>query len=178
MFRSVNRLVGVSLILAVAAFAAAPRTEAAQAGNSWSVAQERRQIDQGGSFPYLGTHYVVLSPSTDRYNCIAWSLGITTRWINPGATLRHCDQLNRQLGYRRIRTLDYRVQAGVEKIVLYGKVKPDGSLEYTHQARQARDGTWTSKLGKMALVRHATPESLNGPVYGQPVAVYVRTVRR
>jgi hypothetical protein len=36
------------------------------------------------------------------------------------------------------------------------------------------DGTWTSKLGKMAVIRHATPDSLDGPDYGQPVAVYVR----
>ena len=33
---------------------------------------------------------------------------------------------------------------------------------------------WGSKLGKMALIRHATPDSLDGPDYGKPYAVYYR----
>jgi hypothetical protein len=39
---------------------------------------------------------------------------------------------------------------------------------------QEPDGTWMSKLGALALIHHATLEALRGPVYGTPVAVYVR----
>jgi hypothetical protein len=42
---------------------------------------------------------------------------------------------------------------------------------------QERDRTWTSKLGQLALIRHATADALSGPTYGQPVAVYVRARR-
>jgi hypothetical protein len=70
----------------------------------------------------------------------------------------------------------YRVQPGVDKIVLYGK-QERGRWVVTHQVRQLSKGTWTSKLDKLALIRHRTPEALSGPSYGQPIAVYVR-VRR
>ena len=56
--------------------------------------------------------------------------------------------------------------------------KGDAIVEVTHGALQDRDGTWTSKLGQLALIRHRTPAALNGPTYGQPVAVYARRSAR
>jgi len=59
--------------------------------------------------------------------------------------------------------------------VVYALRRRDGSIkEVTHAALQLRDGTWTSKLGKLALIRHRTPQDLDGPSYGVPIAVYVR----
>jgi hypothetical protein len=135
---------------------------------------ERDELDQirAKSFPRL-SKYDVIGSATPKYNCIAWSLGVTSRWVWPGTSLASFDDLNAQYGYRRMSRMDFSLEAGVEKVVLYGKMV-DGKFEATHQARQNPDGTWTSKLGKMALIRHASPDSLDGPDYGKPYAVYYR----
>jgi type VI secretion system secreted protein VgrG len=138
-------------------------------------AKARHEIDnlRAEGFPRLGNNYEVLRNGTSSYNCIAWSLGITNKWIWPGTSLPAFDKLNNDHGFHRISGLDYKVEAGVDKVVLYGK-KKDGKTVVTHQARQMSDGTWTSKMGKMAVIRHATPDSLDGPDYGRPIAVYTR----
>jgi type VI secretion system secreted protein VgrG len=138
-------------------------------------AKARHEIDgvRAEGFPRLGKNYEVLRNGTSSYNCIAWSLGITDEWIWPGTSLSAFDKLNSKHGFHKLPNLDYKVAPGVEKIVLYGKMK-DGKTVVTHQARQMSDGTWTSKMGKMAVIRHATPDSLDGPDYGHPVAVYAR----
>jgi hypothetical protein len=143
--------------------------------NTTRYASQRREIDamRAQGFPRLGANYEVLRPATSTYNCIAWSLGLTGEWLWPGASVRAFDKLNAAHGYRRLSQLDYKPQSGVEKVVLYAKTV-NGHLVVTHQARQMPDGTWTSKLGKMAVIRHATPDSLDGPDYGRPVAVYAR----
>jgi type VI secretion system secreted protein VgrG len=114
----------------------------------------------------------VLSGPTTEFNCIGYSLGVKA-WVWPGSSLDAFDVLNARFGYFRIVYLDYGVVPGVEKIVLYGKLA-NGTFEATHQARQLPDGTWASKLGVGCLIRHQAPESLSGPAYGQPVAVYCR----
>jgi hypothetical protein len=136
---------------------------------------DREELDavRAKSFPVLGGKYDVIGPATQKYNCIAWSLGVTSRWVWPGTSLSAFDDLDSQFGYKRMSKMDFSVQPGVEKIVLYGKYT-DGKFEATHQAHQNPDGTWTSKLGKMALIRHNSPDSLDGPDYGKPVAVYYR----
>lgn len=136
---------------------------------------ERKAIDRirASAFPNLESAYTIIGHATKDYNCIAWSLAITTKWVWPGVGQGDFDSLDGQYGYKRMSKLDYSLQAGVEKIVLYGK-KVNGKIEMTHQARQMKDGTWTSKLGEMALIKHASPDSVSGPDYGQPVAVYYR----
>ena len=125
-------------------------------------AYERRAID--AAFPNLKGDYEVLRPHTKVYNCIAWSLGITNQWVWPGDTIGKFDQLNGRFHYR----------PGTEKIVQYA-VSQNGRLVVTHQARQVADGTWTSKLGQLPLIRHRTPYAVDNTIYGQPVTVYVRT---
>lgn len=137
-------------------------------------ASDRSKLNAlGTSFPYLKQDYEVWGGSTPNYNCIAFSLGITTRWVWPGTTLADFDKLDGQYGYHRMSTLDYSLQPGIQKIVLYGKMV-NGQFEATHQALQMPDGSWESKLGSLGLVRHLTPGFLDGPGYGQPYAVYWR----
>ena len=116
----------------------------------------------------------VLGPATMQFNCIAWSLGFTDRWINPPESIQGCDNLYGQLGFRRINVPDYRLHAGVDKVVLYAKQRPDGSWAPMHAARQLPDGTWSSKMGGGQLVRHWHPDDQSGPAYGIAVALYVR----
>jgi hypothetical protein len=129
-------------------------------------------------FPHLGNQFQVLGPATPRYNCIAWSIGITTQWVwpakpNKAATVADFDELYGKHGYRRVRGLNYERQANYDKIVLYAK-RTGNTWEPTHGARQLSDGSWSSKLGKLPLIRHLEPEDIDGGSYGVPIAVYVR----
>jgi hypothetical protein len=47
------------------------------------------------------------------------------------------------------------LEPGYEKIALYAK-----GAEFTHVARQNRDGSWTSKLGSDIDIRHDHPNDL------------------
>jgi type VI secretion system secreted protein VgrG len=127
------------------------------------------------SFPRLGNNFQVLAPSTRQYNCIAWSLGDTHNWVWPGQRLADFDALYGKHGYTREPGLNLAVEPGKRKLVLYATLNPDATIKAaTHAAVQEPDGSWTSKLGAMALIHHATLGALRGPVYGTPVAVYVR----
>jgi hypothetical protein len=128
---------------------------------------------QTKDWPRLGHHYKIIGPATKKYNCIAWSLGITSRKEWPGYRLQDFDQLYGQHGFHRISKLDYRKQDGVEKVVLFGK-KGEQGIRCTHAARQMSDGNWTNKLGALPLIKVPSPDLLAGPAYGSPVAVYVR----
>ncbi|MBI3464130.1 MAG: type VI secretion system tip protein VgrG, partial [Planctomycetes bacterium] len=93
------------------------------------------------------------------------------------------DQMYATQGYVRLPTMDFRLQNRIEKVVVYAKTDSFGRTEVTHAAKQERiltpfgvQGVWTSKLGALALIQHTSPHSVNGPAYGQPVAVYARFV--
>jgi type VI secretion system secreted protein VgrG len=131
-------------------------------------------------FPDLGSAFEVLGPAPPTYNCIAHSLGYGDRWINPqtgsaSEPLALMDSRYQAHGWLRASTPTWDREPGKQKVVLDALRNADGSIrEVTHAARQEDDGTWSSKLGQGALIRHATPDALRGPLYGDPVAVYVR----
>ncbi|MEZ6121635.1 MAG: hypothetical protein R3C49_00510 [Planctomycetaceae bacterium] len=141
------------------------------------------------SFPQLGANFEVLGAANGTspapggtygvFNCIAWTLGVVTKWVNPetGPTtniLTKMDSLYASRGYTRLITPNYSLQSGFQKIAVYANRDARGQISITHGALQEADGTWTSKLGIGSLIRHQTPQALNGPAYGVPVAVYVR----
>jgi len=134
------------------------------------------------AFPRLtpSNHQVTSTPATD-YNCIAWSVGDTDNWWQPGVFwplpvlagdygMGVLEQLFRSLGYEDSGS-DTNLEAGFEKVALYGS-----GLFYTHAARQLSNGKWTSKLGKEDDIEHDTPEDVAGGVYGEMVQVMKRTV--
>ncbi len=130
------------------------------------------------AFPTLKDNYEVLSPETGNYNCIAHTLGKNGEWVNPKTgtkadPLAEMDKMYAKQGYKRASSMDFNYEPGKQKVVVYAKKNPDGSIrEVTHGAIQDRHGTWESKLGGGPLIRHETPDALNGPVYGEPVGVY------
>jgi hypothetical protein len=182
-----SALLGI-LILTAPVHAETPVREASLSSTpavaSVDVDKELRMLaspDVRSSFPRLQLRYVeVLGPSTRQYNCIAYSLGVN-HWVNPMTgdeknPLEPMDKLYAQEGYVREADMNCAVEPGKEKLVVYAAINPDATIRsVTHAARQEPDGTWTSKLGSLALIRHTTPEALRGPTYGMPVAVYVRT---
>jgi type VI secretion system secreted protein VgrG len=124
----------------------------------------------------------VIAGASKTYNCISWSLGVTDHWVNPEtgpayAPLSRMDRMYAELGYYREHDLNWRVEPGLEKVVLYATLNADGTIkEVTHAAHEEADGTFTSKLGQLPVIRHDTPGALKGPTYGLPVAVYVRPI--
>jgi hypothetical protein len=135
-------------------------------------------------FPHAPAEgFVLTSPATREYNCIAWAAGSQAEWWWPDFGFisywrEHVPRLETldafyaafaQLGYSRC--ADGRLEPGFEKVAFYALAgKP------THAARQLSDGQWTSKLGESIDITH-TLRGLEGPKYGQ-VAGYVIRPRR
>lgn len=74
------------------------------------------------------------------------------------------------------RTLGYEpcdngnLEDGFEKVAIY-----ELDAEVTHMARQLPSGRWTSKIGRLEDIEHASPINLEGSEYGT-VAQYLRRV--
>lgn len=139
-------------------------------------------------FPNLtATAWHATSPADRRYNCIAWAAEDTEAWwepvISPAGqflggyfwphgvgvrmTLANYINLFRMRGFEICETAEF--EAGWSKVALfsYDRGKP------THASRQLRSGAWTSKLGALEDIEHATLDGLVGAEYGK-VAVILR----
>ncbi|WIG95227.1 DUF6209 family protein [Myxococcus sp. SDU36] len=129
------------------------------------------------SFPNLTEEkFVGIGPSTQRYNCIAWTVGVRDEWVWPGTKVEDFDKLYADKGFKPLDTVDLSHDPDLEKVVIYG-LKPrsgTGPLEVTHGALMDDQGRFTSKIGTQPLIRHNSADDLSGPSYGEPVRVYVR----
>jgi hypothetical protein len=135
-------------------------------------------------FPDLHPNlHLITSPPTQEYNCIAWAAGDSETWwwpdemgtsYWPSNTPRERTLLAFQLAYSTIGYVpceDAGREDGFEKIALYAD-----SEGPTHAARQLPDGRWTSKLGRMEDIEHATLECLCNSHYGNVIAYMKRQV--
>lgn len=131
-------------------------------------------------FPRLDNQFKVIDRNGQDYNCIAFTLGIQNQWIDPKTgpasnPFSFMDKLYGANGYRRTPTLDLRDDPNLQKVAIYATRNANGSIKaITHAALQDPGGAWLSKLGHLPLIRHADPNAVDGPTYGQPVATYVR----
>ena len=73
------------------------------------------------------------------------------------------------LGYEQC--ADDSLEEGFEKVAIYESL----SGYVVHMARQLRSGRWTSKLGGLEDIEHASPAELEGREYGD-VVQYMRRV--
>jgi hypothetical protein len=80
------------------------------------------------------------------------------------------------LGYEEC--ADGTLEAGFEKVAIYGKVQVGGSHAPTHIAIQRSDSRWSSKLGIFEDIEHSTLESLFSAGYGTVIARYLKRPRR
>ena len=136
-------------------------------------------------FPNLNQEgYLVTSPRTRMYNCIAWATGDMTRWWWPDAFYIYYWPLDlprnssldvfvsmfAQQGYAVCE--DPSCEEEYEKIAIYVQ-----GNSVTHAARQLESGKWTSKLGEDHDIEH-TLTGLNGPVYGEVGQIMKRPKNR
>lgn len=137
----------------------------------------KKEILRSSSFPNLKEeNFTAIGPHTERYNCIAWTVGVRDGWVWPGTRVEDFDALYGKSGYQALDTLDLRHDPKLEKVVIYGLTPRNegGPIEVTHGALQDEEGGWTSKIGTQPLIRHRSAEDLAGGSYGQPIRVYVR----
>ena len=112
-------------------------------------------------FPRLNVaHAVVTDEISPLYNCIAWTVGITNRWIWPGNTLSQFDAFYAGLGF---------VRAGDGPIAAWGR----STAAMTHGCVSgARHGPrWESKCGAHLRIQHGLQE-LTSSTYGRVLAFY------
>ena len=126
------------------------------------------------AFPKLSAEdFEIIEGGSERYNCIAYASGDTTRrwWPNgidywpPWATrdngMESLKEVFAGLGYERCN--DSNVEDGYQKVALYGS---QGRFE--HAAVQMPNGRWRSKMGQGPVIEHLSPELLSGRLYGDP----------
>jgi hypothetical protein len=129
------------------------------------------------AFPRLGNKFDIVGKG--KGNAFGDVLGLD-RWVNPETgdadnPFAGMDHLFGEYGYERQSNFELALESGVEKIVLYATVSPDGTVkDITAAARQEPDGSWTAKIGKLSKIRISDPYLLRGPQYGLPMAVYAR----
>lgn len=145
------------------------------------------QIKEGlkQCFPQLKTdvRFDITSKATSKYNCIAWAYGIDDRWMWPntgkytfldGVHFWPSDEIQppsidnfikafQTKGFECCDDGDY--EENYQKIALYAK--PEEWEICTHAARQKRDGSWTSKLGRECDIQHGTAYTIENKVYGK-----------
>ena len=132
-------------------------------------------------FPNLtDENHDITSPPTIKYNCIAWAAKNTDRWWEPGRHWPIESSRNeygigelvlafQEIGYQECN--DGLLESDFEKLALYAI-----GMIYTHAARQLPDGHWTSKLGQLEDITHATPEAIYCTDYGE-VVQYMKRAR-
>lgn len=123
----------------------------------------------------------ITSPTDLCYNCVAWSLGIDSHWVEPyldngakvepwavwpntldsGSSIETYVKMFRGEGF--VKAVRGNREAGFDKIVIYWD---KANKTFTHVARQMDDGQWWSKLGRASDVQHKEPHTL-GPA-GSP----------
>jgi hypothetical protein len=129
-------------------------------------------------FPYLRTDdYCITGPANTTYNCFAWSMGDTSKWLesevdslygNKNGTLELSD-FDDMYANQGLKPVTDATPANPE-IVLYAK-----GTTPTHAARNtgAACGGFESKLGSSVRIAHYPDQLEGGTVYGDINRYYV-----
>lgn len=123
------------------------------------------------TFPGLTQPNVWITDNpTQTYNCIAFSLLITNRWINPPQPLSQFQVLYNSYSHPTL-------AAGTAQARIDGWATPPGGpgiAAMTHGSRVTTSGMaglWESKLGSSYRITHGRPE-LTGALYGRVVTSF------
>jgi hypothetical protein len=123
------------------------------------------QVQYRGFFPKLKVeHTLVTAEATPRYNCIAWSVGITHHWLWPGDAMEDFDYFYSSYGF----------EADEEgEISLWGL----GPYAMSHACRLSEQhlDLWESKCGAGLRILHSL-EELEGEAYGRHWKFFRKTL--
>jgi hypothetical protein len=126
-----------------------------------TIAEEKRFR---ATFPRLNVKRAVVTDNASAiYNCISWTIGVTTRWIWPGPTLSDFDHFYHGLGFVRSSNGQIAVWGHSHSTMTHGCVSGP-----SHGSR------WESKCGSDLRIQHGLNE-LVGASYGRVVAFYVNS---
>ncbi len=109
-------------------------------------------------FPDLDLERAIVSGGpTSKYNCISWTVGVTTSWIWPGNDIKDFDRFYESHGYTR---------SSNGPIAIWGH----GLSKITHGCISGPDHgpRWESKCGSDLRIQHGLNE-LVGDSYGRVV---------
>lgn len=136
-------------------------------------------------FPNLSKDgYSPTSPATPEYNCIAWAAGDDGVWWWPDPygdyywpskiprteTIEAFIKAYESLGYSICNNVV--LEEGFEKVAVYA----GSDKKPTHAARQLDSGRWTSKLGGLEDIEHATLDGLISDSYGSIAVILKRPI--
>jgi hypothetical protein len=121
----------------------------------------------GAKYPNLDVDQVVVTGEVSgEYNCISWTVGVTSRWIWPGYSKAAFDGLYGQYGVR---------PAQVGGIALWETLpsdpRPHPRMTHGCIASDTARHIWESKCGGLLRITHGLTE-LYGEQYGRPFAFY------
>ncbi|MFH0893431.1 MAG: hypothetical protein V2A54_03255 [Bacteroidota bacterium] len=117
-----------------------------------------------GYFQNLNVDQALVSgESTKVYNCISWTVGVTTQWLWPGSNLTDFDTFYMRYGLTR---------AANGQVAAWGHA----SNNMTHGCISGIDHgpRWESKCGSDLKIQHDLNE-LTGNSYGRVIAFYTKT---
>jgi hypothetical protein len=111
---------------------------------------------------------VVTDEPTEQYNCLAWTLGITTSWIWPwgssSVTKSQFDALYRSYGFS---------PATAGPIAAFGLSQ--AAMQHGSISGPGHGPRWESKAGKWLRIQHGLAEMEGGTVYGDVRGFYSRS---
>jgi hypothetical protein len=116
-----------------------------------------------GYFPNLDADRAVVTGEVSRvYNCIAWTVGVTDRWLWPGGSVGDFDAFYQGFGYTR---------SGDGPVAAWGH----SASNMTHGcvSGPGHGPRWESKCGGDLRIQHGLNE-LVGASYGRVLAFYRR----
>jgi hypothetical protein len=116
-----------------------------------------------GYFPNLNTRTaIVTDEAIPIYNCIAWTVGVTSQWLWPGSHINDFDLFYRRFGFGR---------EAQGQVAAWGH----SAAGMTHGCVSGPDHgpRWESKCGRGLRIQHGLNE-LVGASYGRVIAFYRR----
>ena len=133
------------------------------------TAQERIQAKQ--FWPKMNVAAVVVTgAATTRYNCLAWTLGITTSWIwpwqKPNVAKIDFDGFYVAQGFVPAATGPIAVFGLNPNLMAHGSISGPG-----HGPR------WESKCGAWLRIQHGLAEMEGGSLYGNVLGFYTRAIQ-